>query len=129
MTYFKWFMATSILFFWSLGAEAQIAETDQRKSWFYLQKLAVDLKEQENCFMYAALAGQAQMNKASEGYRVKVEEFVSEADAYASKYLNTRGKSESAAVFRFRVWRVPIEIAQKEAKQLDKFACEAIGGW
>jgi hypothetical protein len=108
----------------AVSARAQIADPEQRKSWFNLQKLAADIEELNRCF--AVLTTRDNRTVELPNYYARIEEFVSEVDEYVRKYVDRRGKEESPAVFRFRVWQVSLNAGAQQARRPDVSFCKAM---
>ena len=106
---------------------SQIKDPEQRKSWFYLQQLATEIKQLENCAIDAVMTGkEVEADKVfSVSYR-KQAELVHEIETYAHKYVSTRGERETPEVFLYRIWSVALEAGTNNAKLESKYDCSGL---
>jgi hypothetical protein len=120
-------------------AAAQIIDPVQAKSWDLLQKIAIEFTELQDCWIIAMakadhLDTRDWSNPEAKQYSTAASEkgalFVREADAYVQRYASrddagvqryaSRDKDETLEAFRFRVWQIPIQLAIRNARPIEK---------
>ena len=111
----------------TMVADAQITDPVQRKDWIYLHTLAKDIEELNRCAVNHSSSFSENQTKAlwASYYRL-VREFVVEIDRYIRKYSDRRSKTETVEAFRFRVWKMSLEVGGSEARTLDKQMCTTL---
>ena len=102
-----------------------MVETEQIKSFTHLFKLAQDIEELETCGVDQEFT-EAEMTRLWAAYYRHVDEYLSEIDLYIKKYSSTRGSGESAAAFRFRVWKVTLIGGTSQARKLKATVCRML---
>lgn len=94
-------------------ARAQIPDQEQRMHWFYLQKLAKDVRELEACTIL-----ESPDIKMSNVYYKKTDELGVAIENYVTRYSSTRPKHETIPAFRYRVWHVAMIAGDQDARPL-----------
>ena len=92
-------------------------DPEQEKSWFFLQRIAKDIRELENCLAVVGAHGGVTRPYLAQRQK-KAELFVDQADAYVQHYGQSRGKEESLREFRFRVWSVALDAGREDARSM-----------
>lgn len=101
---------TTVIFFLAPTARAQMAQ-EQRMHWFYLQKLATDIKELELCN-----GNDPAVKKVEQALYLRRDELAKAIEDYVNRYPAGRGDHETVPAFRFRVWDVALKVGTEKAR-------------
>jgi len=114
-----WCVALSVI------AKGQITDTEQLKSWYFLQKLATDIEERWNCHSVILFEDRydPDLTRIAAAANDKTTLFVHEVDTYIQRYYtSSQAKKETPEVFRFRVWKTTIELGTSKARPIEKLS-------
>jgi len=103
-------------------AAAQGDDAERDKSWFNLQKLAIDIYEAENCVFKTINDIERERLMIVEARRTDV--FVKAIDEYLAK--NEKAPRETVEGFKFRVWEVALRVGLEKARSVDASYCRTM---
>ncbi len=108
-------------------AEYILKDPEQRKSWYYLQHLAMEIAEADTCITTQPSRSRTP-KRDQELYKELGQQTAELADvieAYVAKYASKTNPDESVSAFRYRVWSVTLRVGEENARKLldPQFGC------
>lgn len=106
------------------SAFCQITDPDQRMRWFNLQRLAIEVRELENCQFF-----DMKDPRYGQAYARAADETGLAIEAYIAAYPSGRGRTETVSAYRYRVWQVAIRTGiekSRQGAQLNESSCQLL---
>ena len=110
----------------SSSVVAQITDPAQRKDWYYLQTLSTQFEDFRQCSPLPT--EKVEWQRYWPIYYKKIDELVTEIEAYVVKYLSRAGASETPLGFKYRVWDTTLAVGKRNSKKKSPEECIVIRG-